>query len=46
MMFNKNSSLVKNVWVPLVLSGIYTVEQVPELGNLRQIVIEIVSELN
>ena len=38
MVFNKNSGLVKNVWVPLILSGVYTKEQVPALGNLREVV--------
>lgn len=40
-MFNKNSGLVK-VWVSLVLQGVYTVEQVPELSNLKVIVTEVI----
>lgn len=41
-MFNKNSGLVK-VWVSLVLQGVYTVEQVPELSNLKVVVTEVVN---
>lgn len=36
-MFNENSGLVK-VWVNLVMAGIYTIEQVPNLSNLREVV--------
>ena len=39
-MFSKNSIIVK-VWVKNVQSGIYTREQVPALGNLRDIVFEV-----
>ena len=38
MVFNKDSGLVKNVWVPLILAGVYRKEQVPALGNLKQVV--------
>lgn len=38
MIFNRNSGLVKNVWIPLILAGIYTKEQVPALGNLKEVV--------
>lgn len=41
-MFNKNSGLVK-VWVSLVLQSVYTVEQVPELSNLKVVVTEVVN---
>lgn len=41
-MFNKNSGLVK-VWVSLVMQGVYTVEQVPELSNLKVVVTEVVN---
>lgn len=41
-MFNKNSGLVK-VWVSLVLQGVYTAEQVPELSNLKVVVTEVVN---
>ncbi len=44
MKFTKNSSLVKS-WVSLILAGIYTVEDVPELFNLKSVVQEIVSEI-
>lgn len=41
-MFNKNSGLVK-VWVSLVMQGIYTLEQVPALSNLKELVYEVVT---
>jgi hypothetical protein len=44
MKFSKNSGLVKT-WVSLVLCGVFTVEQVPNLFNLRTIVTEIVNEV-
>lgn len=43
MMFNKNSGLVQ-VWVRLIRNGTYTIENVPNLSNLRIIVIEIIEE--
>ncbi len=43
-MFNQNSGLVK-VWVSLVLAGTYTLEQVPNLSNLRAVVTEVVGEV-
>lgn len=43
MTFTRDSGLVK-VWVSLVLSGTYTLDQVPELYNLRDVVIEVVNE--
>lgn len=42
-MFNKNSALVK-VWVSLVLGGTYSLEQVPTLFNLKDIVSEVINE--
>ncbi len=45
MNFTKNSALVKNVWVPLILAGIYTVEQVPALGNLKTVVQQVLAEM-
>lgn len=36
-MFNKDSGLVK-VWVNLIKQGTYTLEQVPNLSNLREVV--------
>ncbi len=44
MVFTKNSGLVKT-WVSLVLCGVFTVEQVPGLFNLRSVVAEIVNEV-
>lgn len=41
-MFNKNSGLVK-VWVSLVMQGSYTVDQVPALSNLKEVVTEVVN---
>lgn len=43
-MFNKNSGLVK-VWVSLVLAGAYTVEQVPELSNLKTVVTQVINTM-
>ena len=45
MKFNKVSGLVKNVWVPLILSGVYTKEQVPALGNLKEAVASVLADL-
>ena len=45
MTFDKNSALVKNVWVPLILAGVYSLEQVPALGNLKQIVQQVLAEI-
>lgn len=44
MVFTKESGLVKT-WVSLVLCGVFTVEQVPNLFNLRAVVRDIVSDL-
>lgn len=43
-MFNKNSALVK-IWVSLILAGTYTIEQVPNLSNLKEIVLEVLNEM-
>lgn len=43
MTFTKDSGLVK-VWVSLVLAGTYTLEQVPQLFNLKTLVTEVVNE--
>ena len=43
-MFNKNSGLVK-VWVSLVMVGTYTVEQVPKLYNLKEVVTEAINDI-
>ncbi|MGM7635628.1 hypothetical protein [Bacillus sp. Hm123] len=42
MVFTKDSGLVK-VWVSLVFVGVYKVEQVPALFNLRQVVTDVVN---
>ena len=44
MKFTKESGLVKT-WVSLVLCGVFTVAQVPNLVNLRAVVREIVNDL-
>lgn len=44
MTFKKESILVKT-WVSLVVSGVFTTDQVPALFNLRKVVQEIVSSL-
>ena len=44
MTFTKNSILVKT-WVSLVVSGVLTFDQVPNLFNLRAVVIEITNDL-
>jgi len=44
MTFTKNSGLVKT-WVSLVLCGVFTVDQVPNLFNLRTIVADIINEM-
>lgn len=44
MKFTKDSGLVKT-WVSLVLCGVFTVNQVPNLFNLRTVVSEIVNEV-
>lgn len=44
MTFTKNSILVKT-WVSLVISGVFTREQIPKLFNLRTVVTEIVNSL-
>lgn len=42
MTFTKDSGLVK-VWVSLVMAGSYSVDQVPQLYNLKTVVTEVVS---
>lgn len=42
MTFTKDSGLVK-VWVSLILAGTYTVDQVPTLYNLKDVVTEVVN---
>ncbi|WP_176476016.1 hypothetical protein [Paenibacillus sp. 7523-1] len=42
MTYTKDSGLVK-VWVGLVMTGVYKVEQVPALFNLKVVVTEVVN---
>ncbi|EJW14275.1 hypothetical protein M5X00_17575 [Paenibacillus alvei] len=42
MNFTKDSGLVK-VWVGLVMVGVYKMEQVPKLYNLRDAVNEVIN---
>lgn len=44
MIFTKDSGLVK-VWVSLVLDGVYTLEQIPEILNLKEVVTAVIKEL-
>lgn len=42
MVFTTESQIAKSYAV-LILAGIYTIEQVPDVGNLREVVIEILT---
>lgn len=42
-MFNRNSGLVQ-VWVRLIKNGTYEISNIPNLSNLKQIVIEVLNE--
>lgn len=42
MIFTKNSGLVM-VWVGLVLNGTYTIDQVPNIFNLKEAVTAVVN---
>lgn len=42
-MFNKDSGLVQ-IWVKLILDGTYTIYDIPDLSNLREIVESILEE--
>lgn len=44
MKFTKKHQIVKS-WVALVLAGTYTYEQVPKLFNLREVVAEVLTEI-
>lgn len=39
-MFNENSGLVK-IWVSLIQRGVYTKDDIPAIGNLREVVISV-----
>lgn len=43
MKFNKDSIIVKT-WVVLILAGTYTIDDVPNIGNLREVVQEVLDE--
>ena len=43
-MFNENSGLVK-VWVSLLLAGTYTIDQVPNLSNLKEVVTQVINSM-
>lgn len=43
MTFTKDSGLVK-VWVSLVLGGTYSLEEVPKLFNLKEVVTQVINE--
>lgn len=45
MIFTKDSGLAK-VWVSLVMAGTYTLEQVPQLFNLKEVVTEVINSMN
>lgn len=42
-MFTKNSVIVKS-WVALILAGTYTIDDVPNISNLREVVQEVLDE--
>ena len=41
-MFNENSGLVQ-VWVSLIRNGTYTLDDVPQLSNLKTIVTQVIN---
>lgn len=41
-MFNENSGLVQ-VWVRLIKQGLYTINNVPNLSNLREVVFSVLN---
>lgn len=42
MTYTKDSALVK-VWVGLVMAGVYRIDQIPTVNNLKVVVEEVVS---
>lgn len=44
MVFTENSGIVK-VWVSLVLAGTYTLDQVPNLSNLKDVVTQVINSM-
>lgn len=45
MIFTKDSGLLK-VWVSLVMSKTYKLEEVPQLFNLKEVVTEVIASVN
>lgn len=43
-MFTRDSGLVK-IWVSMILLGTYSYDQVPNLSNLRAVVLEVLLEM-
>ena len=43
MNFNRNSIIVKT-WVALILAGTYTIDDVPNISNLGEVVQEVLDE--
>lgn len=41
-MFNENSGLVQ-VWVSLIRKGTYTLDDVPQLSNLKTVVTQVIN---
>lgn len=41
-MFNKNSGLVK-IWVRLINQGNYTINDIPTINNLKEVVISLIN---
>lgn len=44
MKFTKDSGLVKT-WISLILCGVFTLEQVPNLFNLKSVVSEVINSV-
>lgn len=42
-MFDKNSGLVQ-VWVNLIKTNAYTTNDIPNISNLREIVLKVINE--
>ena len=43
MKFTKDSVIVKS-WVALILAGTYTIDDVPNIGNLKEVVQEVLDD--
>lgn len=42
-MFNKDSALVK-IWIDAIKKGTATVEQIPSLSNLKEVILSLMEE--